>query len=145
MSGIGALIGLSVGIFLIVKKFNPAYSLMFSALLAGLIGFQDLTLTLQYMIDGVKDMAPAIVRILSAVDNISVSQKAPSAPCIYFDVHIYRACPLFLRYICYPSVGHLLFPRSRCGDKRDRRGCGNSCFRLEDPRRTARASACKAA
>lgn len=66
MSGIGALIGLAVGIFLIIRKFSPAYSLMFAALLGGLMGGLDLNSVVSQMLDGVRDMTPAIVRILAA-------------------------------------------------------------------------------
>ncbi len=65
-SGISALIGLSVGIVLILRKFNPAYSLMFSALLAGSLSGAELTQTVGWMLEGVRDMTPAIVRILAA-------------------------------------------------------------------------------
>ena len=65
-SGISALVGLSVGIVLILRKFDPAYSLMFSALLAGILGGAELTQTVNWMLEGVRDMAPAIVRILAA-------------------------------------------------------------------------------
>jgi len=34
----GALIGLAIAIFLIIKKVHPAYSLIFGALIGGLIG-----------------------------------------------------------------------------------------------------------
>lgn len=66
MTGIGALIGLAVGIFLIIRKFNPAYSMMLAAILGGLIGGLDLIETVDQIIEGVRDMVPAIVRILSA-------------------------------------------------------------------------------
>ncbi len=38
MSGIGALLELLLGIVFIVRKHNPAYSLMFAALVDGLDG-----------------------------------------------------------------------------------------------------------
>jgi len=66
MTGIGALIGLAVGIVLIIRKFNPAYSMMFAALLGGLLGGLELNVIVQQMLEGVRDMTPAIVRILAA-------------------------------------------------------------------------------
>lgn len=66
MTGIGALIGLAIGIILIICKLNPAYSLMLAALCGGLLGGLDLNTVVSQMLDGVKDMTPAIVRILAA-------------------------------------------------------------------------------
>ena len=66
MTGIGALTGLIIGIILIIRKFNPAYSLMFAAVCGGLIGGLELNVVVAQMFDGVRDMAPAIVRILAA-------------------------------------------------------------------------------
>ena len=37
-STLGALIGLAIAIFLIIKKVQPAYSLIIGALIGGLIG-----------------------------------------------------------------------------------------------------------
>lgn len=66
MTGIGALIGLAAGIFLIIRKFNPAYSMMLAAILGGLIGGLDLETIKTQIFEGVGDMVPAIVRILAA-------------------------------------------------------------------------------
>lgn len=66
MSALGALIGLLLAIFLIVKKMSPVYSLMLGALAGGLIGGFSLSYTVSLMISGVNDVTPAVVRILSA-------------------------------------------------------------------------------
>ncbi|MGL4424656.1 MAG: GntP family permease, partial [Cetobacterium sp.] len=51
---------------LIIRKANPAYSLILGAILGGLIGGVSLSETVNLMISGVKDVTPAIVRILTA-------------------------------------------------------------------------------
>lgn len=62
----GAMIGLAVAIVLIVKKFNPAYSLIIGSLLGGLLGGAGLTDTVSFMIKGAQGMMPAILRIVTA-------------------------------------------------------------------------------
>ena len=66
MSTIGALIGLAISVILIVRKVSPVYSLMAGALLGGLLGGMSMVETVQVMAEGVKDVSPAIIRILSA-------------------------------------------------------------------------------
>lgn len=66
MSTFGALFGLSVSIILIIRKVSPAYSLIIGAVIGGLLGGFTLTETVAQMIDGVKDVSPAILRILTA-------------------------------------------------------------------------------
>lgn len=66
MTAIGALIGLTISILLIIKKISPAYSLIFGAVAGGLLGGLSLTDTVLVMTDGVKDVTPAIIRILTA-------------------------------------------------------------------------------
>lgn len=65
-SAIGALIGLVVAIFLIVKRLSPVYSLMLGALTGGLLSGFGLVDTVDCMVSGVRDIAPAILRILAA-------------------------------------------------------------------------------
>lgn len=65
-SAIGALIGLAVAIFLIVKRLSPVYSLMLGALTGGLLSGFGLVDTVDCMVSGVRDIAPAILRILAA-------------------------------------------------------------------------------
>lgn len=66
MTAIGALIGLLASVFLIIKKISPAYSLIAGAIIGGLLGGLPLTETVKVMTDGVKDVTPAIIRILTA-------------------------------------------------------------------------------
>ena len=66
MGTIGALIGLALAIFLIIKKIPPAYSMIAGALVGCLVGGLAMTETVSVMIDGVKGVVPAIVRILAA-------------------------------------------------------------------------------
>lgn len=66
MTAVGALIGLLVSVLLIIKKISPAYSLIAGAIVGGLLGGLPLTETVKVMTDGVKDITPAIIRILTA-------------------------------------------------------------------------------
>ncbi|MDR1368788.1 MAG: GntP family permease [Dysgonamonadaceae bacterium] len=66
MTAIGAIIGLTVTIYLILKKFNAAYSLILGAIIGGIAGGLSLPNTVALMIEGVKDISPAVIRILSA-------------------------------------------------------------------------------
>ncbi|MBQ3071202.1 MAG: GntP family permease [Tidjanibacter sp.] len=66
MSAIGALVGLVLSIVLIVRKLSPVYSLLLGALVGGLLGGLGIEATATTMVSGVKDITPAIVRILAA-------------------------------------------------------------------------------
>ncbi len=66
ISTIGALIGLSLAIILILKKVSPVYSLLLGAVVGGLTGGMGLESTVTNMISGVKDITPAIIRIIAA-------------------------------------------------------------------------------
>ena len=63
-STVGALIGLLVSIFLIIKKVSPAYSLILGALIGGLAGGFSLEEVVVSMTEGVKDVSSAVLRIL---------------------------------------------------------------------------------
>ncbi len=65
-SALAALIGLAVAIVLIIKKVSPVYSLMLGALTGGLLSGAGLVTTVDNMLSGVKDITPAILRILAA-------------------------------------------------------------------------------
>ena len=65
-STVGALIGLLVSIFLIIKKVSPAYSLILGALIGGLAGGFSLEQVVESMTEGVKDVSSAVLRILTA-------------------------------------------------------------------------------
>ena len=66
MSAWGAIIGLTLSILLIIKKIPPVYSLMLGAVVGGLTGGFTLPQTVTLMLDGVKDITPAVMRILAA-------------------------------------------------------------------------------
>ena len=65
-SALAALIGLVLSIVLIIRKLSPAYSLILGALVGGLLAGWGLETTVAEMISGVKDITPAIVRIIAA-------------------------------------------------------------------------------
>lgn len=75
----GALLGLAVAIFLIIKKCHPAYSLILGALIGGVIGGAGLEGTVSTMIDGAKGMMPAILRIITSGVLAGVLIKTGSA------------------------------------------------------------------
>ena len=66
MTAFGAVLGLIIAIILIMRKANPAYSLILGAIIGGLAGGVSLPETVNLMVSGVKDVTPAIVRILTA-------------------------------------------------------------------------------
>lgn len=66
MSAIGAIVGLALAIVLIIRKFSPVYSLLLGAVVGGLVGGMGLDGTVANMITGVKEITPAIVRIIAA-------------------------------------------------------------------------------
>ena len=65
-SALAALIGLVISIVLIIRKLSPVYSLIVGALVGGLLAGWGLETTVSKMIVGVKDITPAIVRIIAA-------------------------------------------------------------------------------
>ena len=65
-STIGALLGLILAIILIIRKVQPAYCLILGALIGGIIGSMDLTLTVNTMVSGAASMMSSILRILTS-------------------------------------------------------------------------------
>jgi GntP family gluconate:H+ symporter len=65
-SALAALIGLILSIVLIIRKLSPVYSLILGAIVGGLLAGWGLETTVAKMIIGVKDITPAIVRIIAA-------------------------------------------------------------------------------
>ena len=63
---IGALIGMAVAIFLIIKKVQPAYSLILGALIGGVIGSGNLILTVDTMVSGAQSMISSVLRIMTS-------------------------------------------------------------------------------
>lgn len=65
-STIGAILGLIIAIFLILRKVTPFYAMLIGALAGGIIGGFSLTDTITNISEGAKTMVAAILRILSA-------------------------------------------------------------------------------
>mgnify|MGYP001594651739 CR=1 FL=1 len=66
VSTLGAITALAVAIGLILKKVSPTYGMMAGALIGGLVGGADLVQTVGLMMDGAKNIIPAVLRILAA-------------------------------------------------------------------------------
>ncbi len=63
---VGALLGLVVAIVLIIKKVQPAYSLILGALVGGLLGGGGLTQTVNTMVSGASGMMSSVLRIMTS-------------------------------------------------------------------------------
>lgn len=63
---IGALLGLALAIVLIIKKVQPAYSLILGALVGGLIGGGGLVTTVDTMVSGAQSMMSSVLRIMTS-------------------------------------------------------------------------------
>lgn len=101
MSAIGALAGLILAIVLIIRKVSPTYSLILGAFIGGVLGGFSVPETVAIMIDGVKDVTPAIVRILTAGVLSGVLIKTGAAASISHTIvrkvgtkHVYLALAL---------------------------------------------------
>ena len=62
-STIGALIGLALSIFLIIKNFHATYALIIGALIGGLIGGGGLVGTVSAMVKGSESMMSSVLRL----------------------------------------------------------------------------------
>lgn len=76
---LGAILGLAVAILLIIKKVQPAYSLILGAVVGGLVGGAGLEGTVNTMIGGAKDIMPAILRIVTSGVLAGILIKTGSA------------------------------------------------------------------
>ena len=63
---LGAIVGLVIAIVLIIKKVQPAYSLILGALIGGLIGGGGLANTVNTMVSGAGSMMSSVLRILTS-------------------------------------------------------------------------------
>ncbi|MDO5455867.1 MAG: GntP family permease [Eubacteriales bacterium] len=63
---LGAVVGLIIAIVLIIKKVQPAYSLILGALIGGLIGGGGLVETVNTMVSGAGSMMSSVLRILTS-------------------------------------------------------------------------------
>lgn len=66
VSALGAIVGLVVAIILIIRKINPAYSLILGSIVGGLVGGASISETVSLMVSGAQGMIPAILRIITA-------------------------------------------------------------------------------
>ncbi|ARB00298.1 GntP family permease [Limosilactobacillus fermentum] len=66
MSWWGALIGLALAIYLILKKLNPVYSLMLGAIIGALLGGASLTGTIDILVKGEQSVMGTVLRVLAA-------------------------------------------------------------------------------
>lgn len=66
VSALGAISALVIAILLILKKVPPAYGMVAGALIGGLAGGADITNTVNLMMEGAKNIIPAVLRILAA-------------------------------------------------------------------------------
>lgn len=110
MTAVGALLGLFISIFLIVKKISPTYSLIAGAILGGLFGGLSLEATVTFMTNGVKDVVPAIIRIMSAGVLTGVLIRSGAAVTIsnaiiyrFGERHVFGALAFATMMLC--SVG----------------------------------------
>lgn len=111
MTALGALIGLFIAILLIIKKISPAYSLVLGALVGGIAGGLSLPDTVNVMIDGVRDVTPAILRILTAGVLSGVLIKTGAALAISDTIirklgekHVFLALALATLLLCAIGV-----------------------------------------
>ena len=66
VSALGAVVGLVLAIYMIIKKVHPVYGLISGALVGGLVGGASLVETVSLMIGGAQGIMPAVLRIISA-------------------------------------------------------------------------------
>ena len=62
----GALIGLALAIYLILKKLNPVYSLMLGAIIGALLGGASLTGIIDILVKGEQSVMGTVLRVLAA-------------------------------------------------------------------------------
>lgn len=75
----GALLALSISIFLILKRISPAYALMLGAFLGGTLAVGDPSAVVSEMTRGAQDILSAILRVLTAGALAGVMIKTGSA------------------------------------------------------------------
>ena len=66
ISWVAAILGLVVAIVLILKKFNPVYSLFFGAIVGCLIGGASLSDTVAVLLNGTQSIMGTAIRVLAA-------------------------------------------------------------------------------
>ncbi len=110
-SALGAIIGLGLAIVLIIRKVSPVYSLLLGAVVGGLLGGLGLEMTVGSMISGVKDITPAIIRIIAAGVLSGVLIKSGAAASISHTIinrlgsrHIFLALALATMFLTAVGV-----------------------------------------
>lgn len=66
VTALGAIVGLSLAILLIIKRVHPVYGLILGAVVGGLVGGAGVSGTVALMIQGAQGIMPAVLRILTA-------------------------------------------------------------------------------
>jgi GntP family gluconate:H+ symporter len=66
VTALGAIVGLILAIYLIIKKVHPAYGLILGGIVGGVVGGAGVPGTVTLMMDGAKGIIPAVLRILTA-------------------------------------------------------------------------------
>ncbi|OXB93252.1 GntP family permease [Parageobacillus galactosidasius] len=82
VSAAGAIVALVVAIVLILRKVSPAYGMIAGAFVGGIIGGGNVTDTVTVMMDGAKEMIPAVLRILAAGVLAGVLMESGAAAAI---------------------------------------------------------------
>lgn len=82
VSAVGAIVALVVAIVLILRKVSPAYGMIAGAFVGGIIGGGNVTDTVTVMMDGAKEMIPAVLRILAAGVLAGVLMESGAAAAI---------------------------------------------------------------
>ena len=77
-----AIIGLIVAIVLILKKFNPVYSLFFGAIVGCLVGGASLVDTIDILISGTQSVIGTAIRVLAAGMLAGVMMESGAAESI---------------------------------------------------------------
>jgi gluconate:H+ symporter, GntP family len=82
VSAVGAIVALVVAIVLILRKVSPAYGMIAGAFVGGIIGGGNVTDTVTVMMDGAREMIPAVLRILAAGVLAGVLMESGAAAAI---------------------------------------------------------------
>jgi GntP family gluconate:H+ symporter len=78
----GAILGLFIAIFLILKKINPVYALFFGAIAGAVIGGANLDQTITVLISGTQSIMGTVIRVLAAGILAGVMMESGAADTI---------------------------------------------------------------
>ncbi|NUF26982.1 gluconate:H+ symporter, GntP family [Gilliamella bombicola] len=78
----GALIGLFIAIFLILRGINPVYSLFFGAIIGAFVGGANLIQTVSILISGTQSIMGTVIRVLAAGILAGVMMESGAAETI---------------------------------------------------------------